>query len=342
MSKTIYYLGAGASYGRRNKTGNIVEGIPIVAEIPEMFEEFKDSIKTTLIPDGAIRLQGIYQTDNHSVSRAKEMMLSDIDSIIMGIRAHSTIDTYAKKLFLIKNYLQLEKLKDVLCSFLIWCQAKYPLDGRYDSFFANVLEADILMLPKNISVISWNYDSQLEFSFRAYSANKMLPVFDKNSDKGFQSLPNCGRIFKVNGSASFFDAPIFQVIQDSNSYSVEVLLIMLYSNVRADTQLLGYNFKTHLSFAWEKSSNNDKMMEYIKDTVSDTEQVVVIGYSFPFFNREIDREIFRYMSNLQTIYIQDINPIAVSQTLEAVLRGLHGINIVTIPNCDQFYLPKEL
>ena len=28
MSKTIYYIGAGASYGKRDKDGAILEGIP--------------------------------------------------------------------------------------------------------------------------------------------------------------------------------------------------------------------------------------------------------------------------------------------------------------------------
>ena len=31
MSKTIYYLGAGASYGKRSETGEIIEGLPIVS-----------------------------------------------------------------------------------------------------------------------------------------------------------------------------------------------------------------------------------------------------------------------------------------------------------------------
>lgn len=42
MSKTIYYLGAGASYGKRDNNGAILEGVPVVAEIPKEYEAFKD------------------------------------------------------------------------------------------------------------------------------------------------------------------------------------------------------------------------------------------------------------------------------------------------------------
>ncbi len=244
-------------------------------------------------------------------------------------------------MFLTRNTRQLDRLKEVLCAFFIWAQIEYQLDGRYDSFFANVLESNTLMLPKSISIISWNYDSQIEKTYRAYRTDASLPVYEKNADSGFHSLSNFGRIFKVNGSASFFDLPYFQDFSNLG-VSPEVSLIMLYSDVRAGSQLFGHIFKTHLSFAWEKSSNNDKMLEWIKGTVSDAEQVVVVGYSFPFFNREVDREIFSYMSNLKTIYVQDINPTPVSQTLEAVLRDRVGVRIVPISNCDQFYLPNEL
>ncbi len=86
MSKTIYYLGAGASYGKRNKLGEITEGLPVVAELPKMFDLFRYSIKNAIIPDGFISLQGLYRTSSDSVNKGKENMLSDIDSIISGVR----------------------------------------------------------------------------------------------------------------------------------------------------------------------------------------------------------------------------------------------------------------
>ena len=110
----------------------------------------------------------------------------------------------------------------------------------------------------------------------------------------------------------------------------------------ADTTDMGFQFKTHLSFAWEDSPNNENMMQSLHETTKDTEQVVVIGYSFPFFNRETDREIFKGMPNLKKLYVQDVNPDAVIQSLRAVLPIERKIDIVPEKNCEQFFLPAEL
>ena len=198
------------------------------------------------------------------------------------------------------------------------------------------------MLPKDISIISWNYDSQIELAYKSYQPSKSLPVYEKNNQGNWLSLYNCGRIFKVNGSATFADMSVVPLIKDYTRTSQAVQLIMLYDNVKADTTEMGYQLRTHLSFAWEDSPNVSKMREDIKATTADTEQMVVIGYSFPFYNRKADREFIGYMSNLKKIYVQDKNPHAVMESIQAVLPDGNSIEIVPISNCDQFYLPKEL
>lgn len=40
MSKTIYLLGAGASYGIRNDESLIIEGLPVMDEIKRELNEF--------------------------------------------------------------------------------------------------------------------------------------------------------------------------------------------------------------------------------------------------------------------------------------------------------------
>ena len=53
-------------------------------------------------------------------------------------------------------------------------------------------------------------------------------------------------------------------------------------------------------------SNIDVIKKYAT-SIEDADILVVIGYTFPFFNREIDRMIFSQMECLQKIYIQDPN-----------------------------------
>lgn len=341
MSKTIYYLGAGASFGKRNKD-EIEEGLPIVSEIPTEIEKFKDFISNAVIPDGSTNFQNLFQIGSADIERAKQLMLSDIDGLIAGIKEHATIDTYARKLYLTHNYHTFNKLKEILCAFFVWEQLEHKPDNRYDTFLANVLESGTLALPSEISIISWNYDSQIEMAYKAYRYASSLPVFEKNLEDKWPVLPKYGKVFKVNGSATFADKSIISSIKEDNNASAAVQLILFYSQSHADISEFGFQFKTHLSFAWEDSVNKDNMMKSILDATADTEQVVVIGYSFPYFNRETDRAIFNGMANLKKIYIQDIYPSAVEQSIQAVLPSNHTVRIVPVSDCTQFYLPIEL
>lgn len=341
MSKTIYYIGAGASYGVR-ENGKIVEGIPVVKEIPVEFDAFRAFIADAEIPSGEIVFQDLYSSGHDDVENARRYMLQDLDRLIEGIKDHATIDTYARKLYLTKRTQDLDRLKALLCTFFLWEQLEHKPDGRYDTFLANVIDGQTLNIPENISFISWNYDSQIELAFRAYRLNTGLAVFEKNIVGDWPLLTKGGRIFKVNGSATFMDGQIVSMIKDYKDSSVAVQIIQIYVDSMADTSSMGFQLKTHLSFAWEDSKNSTKMMESIHATTRDCEEVVVIGYSFPFFNREADREIFRGMGNLKKIYVQDLNPSAVMQSMSAVLPSDSKIEIVPIPNCDQFFLPSEL
>lgn len=119
MSKTIYYLGAGASYGSRDKdTKSIIEGIPVVAEIPKEFDAFRNYIANAVIPAGEIDFWGMYLTMQSSVEQARQAMLGDIDQLIQGIKNHATIDTFARKLYLTRRHRDFEQLKTLLCAFL--------------------------------------------------------------------------------------------------------------------------------------------------------------------------------------------------------------------------------
>lgn len=269
-------------------------------------------------------------------------MLHDINSLIQGIKDHATIDTYARKLYLTKCHRDLERLKSLLCAFFLWEQLEHKPDGRHDTFLANVLDSQTLNLPEEISIISWNYDSQIELAFSSFRLNTGLAVFEKNIVGGWPLLTKNGRIFKVNGSATYANGEIVSLIKNYNKTSVAIQIIQFYSNSMSDTMDMGFQFKTHLSFAWEDSPNYENMMLALCETTKDTEQVVVIGYSFPFFNRVTDRCIFGGMPQLNKVYVQDVNTDAVIQSLRAVLPAERKVDVVPIKNCEQFYLPAEL
>ena len=343
MSKTIYYLGAGASCGIRDKSGKIIEGLPLVSEIPSQYDEFREFIYKTVIPEDAVyTFHGFINTTGKDMAEEKQNMLNAIDELKDKIQEHATIDTYARKLYLIGDKRTLEKLKCILSLFFIWEQLVHKPDSRYDTFLANVLEAESLKLPKDISILSWNYDSQIEIAYRSYRMNSGLTIYEKNIQGQWPQITSNGRIVKVNGSATLANGSVLQEIKNNKEIPIVAQLIHYYSYTMSDTSQLGFQFKTHLSFAWEDSLNQQKMNDTIKNTVSDTQQVVVVGYSFPYFNREIDRQIFKVMPNLKKVYIQDKNPNAVMQSLEAVFPAGIEIQTKTIDDCTQFYLPAEL
>ena len=138
------------------------------------------------------------------------------------------------------------------------------------------------------------------------------------------------------------DSPIIHAILNDKRLPLALQLIIIYDHIHIDTREIGFQFTNHLSFAWEEANFKDKWLSTIKATIEDTEQVVVIGYSFPFFNREMDRLVFRNMPKLEKVYVQDINTAAVRQAMQAVLPTKMSVSTIPISDCGQFYLPAEL
>lgn len=104
-----------------------------------------------------------------------------------------------------------------------------------------------------------------------------------------------------------------------------------------------FYFKNCLSFAWEDSPGTF-IKQRIQNVSRDALVVVVIGYSFPYVNREMDRFIFGQMPKLSTVYVQDINANDVIDSVRSVLNDSQNqhIDIEPINNIRQFYIPREL
>ena len=78
---------------------------------------------------------------------------------------------------------------------------------------------------------------------------------------------------------------------------------------------------------------------------SDSTILVIIGYSFPFFNREVDNRLissFVNSDNSLKIYIQDpsVNEDQISFLKERF--EITNIDIEAIRAVDQFFLPPQL
>lgn len=251
---------------------------------------------------------------------------------------------------------------------------------RYDSFFAALLENkdnNSLKMPNNIKFLSWNYDQQFELGLKNYvgaSLNHLKTFFqvipNKNTAESISSSvydKNRFTCVKLNGTASFLNPTI---ISENNTASV----FDYYDPKLGNSELLGHMLKEydtirmlnngkhleesllHLNFSWESDKSfSGKYPSYYShksaaiEIAKETEYLVIIGYSFPVFNRAADRELIDKMTKLKKIYIQDPNCETIQSTITngfTILqsRVQDGVRVTfhLEKDTNQFLIPYEL
>jgi len=344
MANVTYLIGAGASAGKRDGAV-ILEGLPCVADIKRRVEMLTSAFQMATFPQ------------NFDWKNAKASIIEGMQELKSICSNNATIDTYAKKLRLKSDYAGLAYIERLLTFYFVLEQILLLPDSRYDTFLASILEEG-MTFPEHIKVISWNYDSQFEIAFNEYEQSFGLNVGSKINAKENQKYD----IVKINGSARFnkmeslpiMREKLLKKIDASNadhkileSVKVQILLgdiVTLYKSFVFYRNPLRQN-NTQLSFAFDDTNCNDAIYHSIDEIMGKTDVLVIIGYTFPFFNRETDRRILHYLKSNAKIYIQDLstNIKNVRQSLEAVLTDeQRQAQIVEIERTEQFYLPPEL
>lgn len=336
--RITYLLGAGASY----------HALPIVQEIQN---------------EAFVMLNYVKQYAKHQIKSKKTF--NKTEDLILKIGHHYSVDTLSRKYFLKNNgnftneeYL---RLKNIITCLMIFCQVEqwnrstpfdspppilsgkrkkiFKLDPRYDAFFSAILNTDLSM-PSNINFISWNYDFQIEKAFKFYYPNQSIWEIGSNILKIDYSVAqnDNNQFFKVNGTSVFVNGVIGDLGYniDYNQYNND--LHILFENALSDS--IDTNLWSGIKFAWEPS---DLAMEKRKQAASILENsdfIVVIGYSFPLFNREVDIEMFKDFKG--KIIIQDIPERAneIQDQLEAIKPKLSQSSSI-ITNVENFYIPSE-
>lgn len=339
--KFTFLLGAGAS----------ANSLPVVNDIPNRISEI---INLLDYPELDIdTLQEDYTSQNPK--KIKKTIHDNLKWLYENSIVHSSIDTFAKKLWLRQEENEFKKLKCTLSFCFTLIQMQNSADKRYDTFFASILRKNVVDLPNEISIISWNYDNQIEMAYSEFINNKSYKEIQKliniNTPKLFNEN-NDGKftLFKLNGSIGFFNSGIkikglttkhgelnhFNPIVD---YKLNKLNFFELCNLYL--QVLGSDkTESDLCFAWENEENN-LMMNSVFSTISKTDILVCIGYSFPFYNRRIDNEIFQCASRLKKIYVQDRFPYEIINTLKKSMNLNPKIEYIDISNCESFNIPRE-
>jgi hypothetical protein len=302
-----YLLGAGAS----------CNAVPTVNKIPEAMRAFVN------------RLDEWHTKTDADVDPLRSATLE----LIEQVERHASIDTYAKKLFLKRDQKRLRQLKAVTSCFFVHEQTLKPADYRYDSFLASVIKTDFINpigLPDNIRIVTWNYDTQLEKAFYGFCDDEKLLVDKITFNKNIKRLNGyCGTI-QPGHLGPEFSAPW----KRSEDDVIDIVISMFADYMSPDNSV-----PADIKFAWETTT--DSFSKSIEQVVHDSTILIVIGYSFPFFNREIDQAILTLMASLKKVFVQvpaDFHH-AIEERLLALKPELPPI--ICLRDTSLFHIPHE-
>ena len=313
MLKNITYLiGAGASHGV----------LPLVKDLPADLRTFIES--------------------NGVTGPEQSKFKKDFLWLAKEAAKQASIDTLARQYSISGQNENLRKLKNIVTVFFYFKQAcSYP-NKRYDLFFSTVLD-DNLTMPENIKFISWNYDLQFEIAFNNYTLCKNLEENQKrlciiNKGDIDTADSNTFQIYKINGTAQFktnnavYDLDYYSDRDTINPLMFYRKLCKLYNEIELEKGI-----ESSLSFAWETAEFGDSFWKVIEST----EILIVIGYSFPYFNRKVDTDLFKRMKKIQRVYIQD-NPehyATIKRKFKEITSSYFKVAIKDTPTIEEFFIP---
>lgn len=339
--KILYYFGAGASalalplartvWGDLSVsgTGPLIEGLIYGLENLQ----YEETISRTLEEEGC--------------KEELSEILSNCVRLSKNANEFGDIDTYAKYLKIIGQHQKLAELKVTLSQYFtikqLLLRAK---DSRYIPWLIGIMNKK--KFPETIKVLSWNYDFQLQL------AGEFLEIYGEDvshNGSGFTYSPPMLNYYP-NLDPTFRDFEMLSLIhlngiagygEEGEMKTVGAFQNKYRDNIKEMLQMLtNKNNKMNLHFAWEKNGYHDRLMEHVKQMIEGTTVMVVVGYSFPFYNREVDKQVIQLLCAsplFKKIYFQDPK-----------LTGKHLINqfnlpdrivIEHIPNVDNFYIPFE-
>lgn len=367
MANVTYLLGAGASYNALPVVNELEINISLLLAVIDSLKRYNNNSSQRAYDNIEINI-----TNEPKMAQHLQTIEYNLKQLQAGCKNHLSIDTYLKMLYLTGNT-DYEKMKSTITLFfqLYDClheelfsrnkeiKKRDRVDKRYDAFLASILQNSYDEFPDTINVISWNYDNQFEKAYLRYLENaktqkrvrELMNIYSK-SDTNISIDTRKFGICKINGTASYFETsgnlatPVTEH-SDSNISKRDKLLTIIDHYINSIDQEDFY--KPAISFAWDSVDETDVMIETIKKITNTTETLVIIGYSFPFFNRRVDKAIIANMTKLNKIYIQDLKPKEIKDRflatyprfLEIALTGTPN-EIIEINDINQFYLPYEL
>jgi hypothetical protein len=250
------------------------------------------------------------------------------------------------------------------------------IEHRYSNFIAAIAERstssnETFELNGNVAVLSWNYDSQFELSLKNFTGTQLQSLKKQHSViDGSHSIEdtevllrrNEFSLIKLNGTANLLmpngkeSTSIYDDFFVGAWYKVgnEIEVLKSFINGISRHPIIENwddldklpEYTRNLKFAWEYQDGYEVQRQRVQEIVSETKTLVIIGYSFPIFNRKIDIKLISKMK-LNKLYIQDINAENIKSTMSNAFPNIRTMtkdpNLIHLEeHTNQFIIPYEL
>ncbi len=218
------------------------------------------------------------------------------------------------------------------------------VDKRYDALIAGLLQpvaGENNMFCKT-NFITWNYDLNLISSIKNYFFPNATFI-EMMEEIGFKNpvwnIKDQISIINMNG---FFYSDVFNDAKDIYSLDAFQLLKTRMIDSYFDDDYIAKDAEL-IKFAWEKE-NNDGKLSVLQNVIEESKNIVVIGYTFPLYNRIIDS----YFLNKRFIYgkyltFQDPNAENIMEDFILYFDAKANLPYMKpLINCNNFFVPKDI
>jgi hypothetical protein len=361
-NELTYILGAGASY----------QSIPVVKTFAARFEEFKNEIKLSL-----------------NYSKVTPKLISDIEDFSYELKSHQSFDTYFKKRFHLGDEIAIMLAKKIINLYFLWEQIQLPqkpqiyldndeliqnsreenssggifykesqIDKRYDALIAGLIKPikGNTELFTKVNFISWNYDLNLLMSIKNFlnpdeNINNFIEQNANTNDDRLWQFQKDLQVINMNG---YFYSSNLDSIKNITNVENEKLFDFVYNKAPYFEIESGIPSQdaNKIRFAWENNVklSHDAAIFSAKNAIKNSKNIVVIGYTFPLYNRLVDSQYFnldlayRIKNGEVNITIQDPNADSIAENFAEFNAGhkSDGKFLNKKMNCDSFYIPSNI
>lgn len=337
MSELTYILGAGASY----------QSIPVVKTFSKRFEKF-------VLEELSKSFKGWNGADWGDFIPKAKTLASEISS-------HQSFDTYFKKLFHNNLFEEINSSKRLLNMYFFWehltngedstenkedFKKESKIDKRYDALIAGLLkpyQKQLETFAPKVNFITWNYDLNLFSSLKNYFSPKSTfrEFIEKiETSESIWEVENQIQVINMNGY--FFSSCLEECINLKD----EKPNLPANFNSKVFKDKIG-NDSQRIKFAWEQ--NDNAITDKANTAISNSENIVVIGYTFPLYNRIVDLGYLnKRVVDSCRIVLQDPQ----ADNLRTTFLEMFDLPGIDTPNsylnvkkkidCSYFYIPSNI